>query len=364
MHISELDTPAVLIDLDIAERNLRRVADYASAHKLRLRPHTKTHKIPAIGRRQIELGAAGLTVAKTTEAEVMLEANPQELLIAYPVVGPKKLERLASLAGKTDISVSVDSVEAARGISEAASAHGVTVGILAEFDAGLHRVGVAGAEALLQLVRHIATMPGLEFRGIAFYPGHIKDLNTGIGAELGELDAAVTSATELLELNGYQVRVVSGGSTPTLFQSHCVRRLNEIRPGTYIFNDRNTWLSGACSQDDCAVSVLTTVVSTAVRGQVIIDGGSKTFSSDRCVVADVAGFGYFPEAPQAILTKMNEEHGFVSVAETDRNWRVGERVRVMPNHVCVVMNLHPEVYGIRGERVEQIWTVKGRGKLQ
>src|SRR4051794_2928937 len=140
MNINELDTPAVLIDLDIAERNLRRVADYAAAHKLRLRPHTKTHKIPAFGRRQIELGASGLTVAKTTEGEVMLEADPPELLVAYPVVGQQKVERLAALAARTDVSVSVDSAEAATGISAAASAHGVRVGVLAEVDAGLHRV--------------------------------------------------------------------------------------------------------------------------------------------------------------------------------------------------------------------------------
>ena len=171
-----------------------------------------------------------------------------------------------------------------------------------------------------------------------------------------------------LERAGFEVPVVSGGSTPTLFESHRVKRLTEIRPGTYIFNDRNTWLLGGCGPEDCAASILTTVVSTSVPGQMIIDGGSKTFSSDRSAAEPNAaaepGFGYLPEAPGAVFEKMNEEHGFVDIRKAQGSWKVGDRVRVMPNHICVAMNLHEQVYGIQGEEVLEVWKVEGRGKLQ
>lgn len=362
MLVSDLDTPAIIIDVDIMERNLQRTQAYATSRELRLRPHTKTHKIPALGRRQLDLGAVGLTVAKTTEAEVMLAAGPDDLLIAYPVIGRAKMERLAALTRKTRVTVALDSVEGVKRMGAATAELGFEVGVLAEFDAGLHRVGVTPDRALLDLVRAIAAEAGLRFAGVTFYPGHIKDMATG-AAELGALDELVSAAVEEVERAGFEVPVVSGGSTPTLFESHRVKRLTEIRPGTYIFNDRNTWLLGGCGQEDCAAHVLTTVVSTSVPGQMIIDGGSKTFSSDRSAAAE-PGFGYLPDAPGAIFEKMNEEHGFVDIREAHGSWKVGDRVRVLPNHICVAMNLHEQVYGIRGEEVVEVWRVEGRGKLQ
>jgi D-serine deaminase-like pyridoxal phosphate-dependent protein len=362
MRVSDLDTPAILIDLDIMERNLRRVADYSRQHGLRLRPHTKTHKIPALGERQLALGAAGLTVAKSTEAEVMLAAGPADLLVAYPVIGRRKLERLMGVAARTDVTVSLDSDEAARELSAAASAAGRRVGVLVEIDVGLRRVGVDPHTGLIPLAHSVSQLPGLDFRGVAFYPGHIKATGEEAAGQLKALDTLLEETLGRLRAAGLEATVVSGGSTPTLFQSHCVRGMNEIRPGTYIFNDRNTWLSGACSFEDCAATILVTVVSTAVPGRMIVDGGSKTFSSDRCVAGE--GFGHLLEAPEAFFERMNEEHGFFDVGQSDRSWRTGERVRVLPNHVCVAMNLHEQVYGIRGEEVVEVWKVEGRGKLQ
>jgi D-serine deaminase-like pyridoxal phosphate-dependent protein len=167
-----------------------------------------------------------------------------------------------------------------------------------------------------------------------------------------------------LESAGHSVKIISGGSTPALYHSHRVARLNEIRPGTYIFNDRNTWLSGACGLEDCAASILTTVVSTSVKNQIIIDGGSKTFSSDRPSTGSEATFGYFVEAPDAVFTKMNEEHGYIDISRVKDQFAVGDRLRVIPNHICVAMNLHERVYGIRRDDVECVWEVAGRGKLQ
>jgi D-serine deaminase-like pyridoxal phosphate-dependent protein len=362
MRIDELDTPALIVDVDRMEANLQRAAAYARQHRLRLRPHTKTHKIPALAKRQLELGAAGLTVAKTTEAEVMLKARPAELLVAYPVLGAMKTERLVRLARETDLTVAVDSLTVARAIAAAAKTAGVRIGILVELDAGLHRVGVAGGEALRQIALSVlAASPALELRGIAFYPGHVKSADLIGAVTLRGVEPLLKEAIDTLQRVGCSPSVISGGSTPALGYSHWLPSMNEIRPGTYIFNDRNTVLSGACTWEDCAAYVVTTVVSTSVSGRAILDGGSKTFSSDRSAAP---GFGRIVEAPDALFEKMNEEHGFIDDSHGTHKWKVGERVRVIPNHVCVAVNLHERIYGVKGEEVVETWEVEGRGKLQ
>lgn len=361
MRIEDLDTPAIVIDVDIMQRNLERAAAYASARGLRLRPHTKTHKIPALARKQLDLGAAGLTVAKTTEAEVLLKAKPEEILVAYPVLGPAKMERLARLAGETKLTVSVDSITVARAVSQSAAKSGVTIGILLEIDAGMGRVGVTTGEALRQLALTVAGLPGLRLEGLAFYPGHVKSIDPVSAVMLVEVEAALEQALGTLHRAGLQAAIVSGGSTPALELSHLMPSMNEIRPGTYIFNDCNTVVSGACGWEDCAAYVLTTVVSTSVRNRVILDGGSKTFSSDRSARP---GLGKIEEDSAAFFEKMNEEHGFVDTSKSSRKWKVGEKVRVIPNHICVAMNLQERVYGCRGDEVVEVWEVEARGKLQ
>jgi D-serine deaminase-like pyridoxal phosphate-dependent protein len=363
MRIQDLDTPALLIDLDIMERNLRRMGDYARAHDLRLRPHTKTHKVPALGRRQLDSGAAGLTVAKVGEAEVMLGSETPDLLVAYPIIGRRKLERLMQVARRTRVTVSLDSMHAARQLSDAAREAQIGVGVLAEFDAGLGRVGVDPDE-VVGLVQCIARLPWLTYEGVTFYPGHIKLSDEDRQNAIEDLSAIVQGVVSSLKQAGFPPKIVSGGSTPTWSQSHRVGGMNEIRPGTYIFNDKNTVLSGACDWTDCAASILTTVVSTARSRQIIIDGGSKTFSSDRLATSSEVSFGHVVEAPEAVFTKMNEEHGYVDVSRVRDEFSVGERVRVIPNHVCVAVNLHETVYGVRGDSVEETWRVEGRGKLQ
>ena len=358
-QIQDLDTPALLIDLDIMERNLRRVADYAARHNLRLRPHTKTHKSILIARKQLGLGATGLTVAKTGEAEVMLGAEPRDLLVAFPVIGEPKLRRLSSLAAITRITVAIDSLYGAQQLSAAAVAAGVRFGILVETDVGLGRVGVAPSDAL-DLSREIQKLPGLEWRGITFYPGHIKDQNE---AKVAELSQVIGSLLESFEAVGLKPEIVSGGSTPLLFHSHKVQGLNDIRPGTYVFNDLNTVAGGGCALEDCAASVLATVISHAEPGRMIVDGGSKTFSSDR-LSSGGPGHGRVMEAPGAVFHKMNEEHGFIDLEKAERTFQIGEKIRIIPNHVCVVVNLHEYVYGVRNGVVEEVWNVEARGKLQ
>ena len=365
MRVADIDTPALLVDLEAMEANLRRVADYTERHGLRLRPHTKTHKSPRIGRRQLELGAAGLTVAKVGEAEVMLDAAPPDLLVAYPVIGHTKLERLMAVARRAHVTVSLDSFFAAQQLSEAAQAAGMTVGVLAETDVGLGRVGVSPGTELVDLAQGIERLAGLTFEGIAFYPGHIKDNGAASMEALVALGGLIQSILADFRREGIQARIVSGGSTPSLYHSHELAGLNEIRPGTYVYNDWNTVTSGACTPDECAAALLVTVVSTARPGQIVVDGGSKTFSSDRLTGSGAEStFGHVIEAPEARFHKINEEHGYVDIRPCGRKFEIGERLRIIPNHICVAVNLHERVYGIRNGEVEEVWEVAGRGKLQ
>lgn len=354
MTIHDLDTPALVIDLDVMERNLLQMSMYAKEHQLNLRPHTKTHKIPALGQKQLQYGAVGLTVAKPGEAEVMLRANPQELLVAYPTYGSQKLSRLMEVARNTRLLMSLDSLEIAQPLSDAAKSAGVEIGILTEIDVGLKRVGVRPDHELDELIAGVRRLPNLSWDGIAFYPGHIKSLDEEGLSALQALNATISQIAAR-----HQPRIVSGGSTPSWAHSHEIQGLTEIRPGTYIFNDRNSVEIGSCTLSECAASVIVTVVSTAVAGQVIIDGGSKTFSSDRLATGG-DGFGLVLDGP-AEFQKMNEEHGFV---KTPESWKVGDRLRILPNHICVAVNLHEKVYGVRGEVVEECWQVDARGKLQ
>jgi D-serine deaminase-like pyridoxal phosphate-dependent protein len=363
MHISELDTPALVVDLDVMEKNLSGMADYCRRHNLHLRPHTKTHKIPELARRQIESGASGITVAKLDEAEVMIDAGLDDLLIAYPIVGPLKTARLARLAERAKITVSLDSAEAARGISAAVAERGSSVGILVELDVGFGRCGLEDEAEALRLAQTVASLPGLNFKGLMFFPGHFgvePEQRAILRAQVNEqLDRCV----ETFGHAGVPVSVVSGGSTPSRYESDQFHGVNEVRPGTYIFNDRNTVGVSAAGLDECALSVLVTVVSTSVAGHAVIDGGSKTFSSDRYQAEDGRGFGLIKEDPDAEIERFSEEHGHVNVSQSERRYTVGERLMVIPNHVCSTVNMHDEIYGVRGEQVETVWRVAARGKV-
>jgi D-serine deaminase-like pyridoxal phosphate-dependent protein len=364
MHVSEVETPALIVDLDRLERNIARAAAYADAHSLRMVPHTKTHKTPEIGRLQLAAGAAGLTVAKTTEAEAMLAAEPPFLLVAYPVLGEAKLRRLMTVARRTRVAVSLDSREAAEQLSAAASAASVSVGVRVEAEMGMMRCGLPVGDGLFDLARLVDRLPGLELEGAQFYPGQLWPLDADIDGQLAAISASVAAIRAGFDRAGLPLRVVSGGTSPTLWRSHEVAGMNEIRPGTYVFNDRTQVASGGFGWDDCAATVLVTVVSTPRPGFALVDGGSKSFSSDMAAHAPEGGHGRVVEAPGCRLIKLNEEHGHLDTSQSERPIRIGDRLRVIPNHVCVAVNLHEKIVAVRGEEVEQVWTVAGRGKLQ
>lgn len=369
MLLSDLETPAVVVDLDVMERNVSRMAEYCRGKNLRLRPHTKSHKIPELAKQQVAHSGQGITVAKIGEAEVMLEAGITDILIAYPIVGRGKAEKLAELATRARITVALDSVEVAREISRV-SEKNVSIGVLVELDVGFRRCGVTNEDAALSVARGVADLPGLEFEGLMFFPGHLQVEEK----ERAELRVGVNDFLQRtlrkLESAGLAVSTVSGGSTPTAREGHLFYGVNEIRPGMYIFNDRNMVGVGIAGVEDCALSVVTTVVSTSVSGRAIVDAGSKTFSSDRHLAGDGRGFGIVrtdrdakPD-PDAELEQLSEEHGHLNISRSTHGYRVGERLSIIPNHVCSTVNMHNHIYGIRGEQVETVWQVAGRGKVQ
>jgi D-serine deaminase-like pyridoxal phosphate-dependent protein len=362
MHISEIDTPAVLIDLDAMERNLKRAQDHCTTHGIRFRPHMKTHKTPEIGRLQVQYGAVGLTCAKLGEAEVMADAGIEDLMVAYPIWGEQKLARLTKLAERVRMTVVFDSPEVAEGISRAAAAAGQEIGALVEVDTGMGRCGVAPGEELVALCRKVADLPGLRFRGLMTYQGFIAGPTKEREIQMqGEQDRVV-ELLDSLKAVGLDCEVVSGGTSPSLFLSHLAPAINENRSGTYVFNDRNMVASGAAIWADCAMRIVVTVVSTAVENQIIVDGGSKTFSSDRCGLWE--GFGRIAEDPDLLFLKMNEEHGYVRRGSSTKPHPIGERLHVIPNHVCTAMNMHEEVWAHRNGEVVERWSVAARGKIR
>jgi D-serine deaminase-like pyridoxal phosphate-dependent protein len=354
-----LETPALLVDLERMDRNLDRMARYAATHSLGLRPHIKTHKAPRVAAEQTRRGAIGLTCATPREAEVMSRIHPG-LLVAHPPANPIRTDRLLALPPEVQLLVALDSIESAELLAAIARRFERSIQVLIELDLGMHRVGVAVAEDAVALARFVREHPPLEFAGIAFYPGHIREHVSAQAEPLAHLDRQLALVRHALERADLAPAIVSGGSTPTAWNSHLVAGLTEVRPGTYVYNDRATVATGACTRDDCAATVLATVVSTAVAGQAVVDAGSKALGREPHHSLD--GFGELLDHPEVTVRAMSEEHGILDLRRTAWRPRVGDQVRIIPNHVCVTVHLFDTVYGLhRGEVVER-WSVEARGR--
>ena len=358
-----IPTPYILIDAAVVRRNVERLAAYAKSHRLGLRPHTKTHKSKMLARMQLEAGAAGLTVAKPGEAAVMAEVC-DDILMAYPAVDPGNCEELARLARSKTIRVGVDSILAVDHLATAARSAGSTIGIMVDIDAGNHRTGVQNADEALALAQHVAGQRGVRLDGLMFFPGHHSTTPPAEqDAELLRIDTMLHEVIDLWRRHGLEARIVSGGSTPSATQSHLITRMTEFRPGTYVFNDMNCVHGGCARLDDCAARIITTVVSTAVPGQVVLDAGSKTLTSDRCGPAPESGHGLIIEYPQARITKLSEEHAQVDVTACDRAPKIGQRVTVIPNHICPCINLQDRVWWQEPGESPRSIPVDARGRV-
>jgi len=331
----ELDTPALYVDLDALERNIATMQAQCREWGVDLRPHTKTHKIPEIAQMQLDAGAIGITVAKIGEAEVL---PGDDVLVAYPLV-KAKLARLKELAKKRRVKVAVDSVDIARGLPG--------IETLVEIDVGVGRTGAQSPEQAVAIAKACT-----DFQGLFYWPSWLDE--EGFGAACEKIDAVLNA----LSRAGFEAKIISGGSTPGAAKTPLIPQTTEIRPGTYVFYDASSLEAKICAEEDCALRVLTTVVSTSVPGQCVIDGGSKTFSSDQTHGSGT--FGHFIGRPWT-MRKMNEEHGYVEIHGPAR---VGEKVWVVPSHVCPTVNLHDDIWYGRGGRVEGKWKVAARGKVR
>ncbi|PVE23751.1 alanine racemase [Microvirga sp. KLBC 81] len=349
--IHELDTPVVLIDLDRVEANLRRAQDYADTHGVKLRPHIKTHKLPQFAKRQMELGAIGITCQKIGEAEVMADAGITDILLPYNILGEPKLKRLLALAKRTSIKVTADSTTTIDGYSRAFAGSGITLSVLVECDTGGGRVGVQTPEEALALAKRIAGSNGLRFAGLMTYPAK------GMAAQA---NAWLERAKALLNEAGLPPEIVSTGGTPDIWQSGENRAATEYRPGTYIYLDRFQVQEGVGSFDDCALTVFATVVSRPTDTRAILDTGSKALTSD---TLGLQGFGRIVEYPDAAIVSLSEEHGIVDLTHSATRPEVGEMVRIIPNHVCPVSNLFDDVTFVRGDDVIDTVPVAARGKV-
>lgn len=363
IHYQDIDTPALLVDLDRLEANIARMSELAGKYGVNLRPHTKTHKCPEISQMQLAAGAAGITCAKLGEAEVMAAAGIDDILIANEIIGEPKFKRLIELNRNVKLCVAVDSRVGARMLNDALQAAGQTLDVVLEINCGQNRAGVLPGEQALDLARDIVPLPHLRLRGLMTHGGHSYHAKTEAEVKtIGIHEGTVMVETaELLRQNDIPVETVSVGSTPTAKYCASVDGVTEIRPGTYVFNDLTQTNLFACTLEECALSVLATVTSHPAAERVIVDAGKKALTSDEAVRhGSHDGFGYIAEK-DAPLARLSEEHG---VIESDADFAIGEKVRIIPNHVCVVVNMFDEMAGIRNGQVENMFRIAGRGKTQ
>lgn len=349
--IADLDTPVVVIDLDRVEANLARAQAYADKHGLRLRPHVKTHKLPVLARRQVELGAVGITCQKLGEAEAMADGGLRDILITYNILGDAKLARLAALHARVTLSVVADSPEAVRGYAARFADPSPPLTVLVECDTGAGRCGVQSPQAALDLARAIHAAPGLRFGGLMTYPPR------GGAAAVQDW---LARATALLKAAGLPPPVVSSGGSPDLYAAAELHSVTEHRPGTYVYSDRMQVGWGHGTLADCALTVLATVVSRPTPTRAIVDAGSKALAAD---LGPLPGHGHVVEYPNAVVDFLSEEHGVVDISACDRRPAIGERVRIIPNHACVVTNLFDEVHLTRAGALLEVAPVTSRGRM-
>lgn len=348
--IADLDTPTILIDIDRVEANLKRAQDHADKEGYALRPHTKTHKLPQFAKRQIELGAQGITVQKLGEAEVMADAGIDDIFLPYNIVGDKKLARLKALNERITLSVTADSPDTIAGYARTFT-EGKPLTVLIECDTGAGRCGVQTPAQALALARQIELAPGLRFGGLMTYPAKHGFAQT---------DAWFNQALPLFRQAGIEVPRVTGGNSPDMWTPGG-GPVTERRPGTYIYNDRMLVRDQVASFDDCALTVLATVVSRPTATRAVIDAGSKSLAYDP-VAGDLSLGHGLVMGTELVVKSLSEEHGVIEMPVASDWPRVGERLRIIPNHVCVVSNLFDTVTLISGDEVKDTLPVASRGR--
>ncbi len=348
----EYGTPCAVIDMDRVERNIARIQAACDAVGIANRPHIKTHKSPILAKLQIAAGAKGITCQKLGEAEVMADAGIEDILISYNLLGEEKMARLGALQAKANITVAADNSVVVAGLPRAASASGRPLRVVVECDTGRKRAGVETPTEAIALAREIVRSPGLKFAGFMLYP-----TENGWAETQKFFDEAISGVRAL----GLDAAIVSTGGTPNLKNLGKLKGATEHRPGTYIYNDRMQVAAGVATWDDCALNIYSTVVSRAGPERGILDAGSKTLTSD---TGGLEGYGLIVEHPEARIARFAEEHGFLDLTRSNTRPNIGDVVRIVPNHVCVVVNMMDEVVMVRGEEIIGTLPVAARGKLR
>ena len=348
----EFGTPAIVVDMDRVERNIARIQRACDAAGLANRPHIKTHKSPLLAKLQVAAGAKGITCQKIGEAEVMVEGGLDDILISYNLLGEEKMNRLGALAGRARITVAADNAVVVADLPKAAERSGRPLAVVVECDTGRKRAGVETPAEAIALARQIAASPQLEFAGLLMYP-----TETGWSEAQTFFDEAAAG----LRAAGLAHAIVSTGGTPNLKNLGKLRGATEHRPGTYIYNDRMQIAAGVATLDDCALHVYATVVSRAGPQRGIIDAGSKTLTTD---TGGLDGHGLILEHPEAKIEKFAEEHGFLDLSRSNTRPAIGDIVRIVPNHVCVVVNMVDEIVMVRGDEIVGTLPVAARGRLK
>ncbi len=359
VKLYDLDTPALLVDLDLLEQNLVDMASAVLSGGKRLRPHTKTHKTLEIAQRQLAAGATGLTVAKLGEAEVYAERGIDDLFIANQIIGAQKVARLIDLAGRVRVRVGVDSQECAAPIAQAASEAGLTIALMMEVDTGLGRAGVRTSQEAVELALFIDKTVGIELVGVFTHEGHIyKATDQGAGAR--DAESRIGAVVDAIRAAGVSLQEISMGSTPGAKHLANEPLPTELRPGVYVFYDRSQIQFGV-PVEHCALSVLATVTSIRSDGRMILDAGTKSLASDSPFPDKTTGqiIGH----PELTMVGFSEEHAHVQI-DSPTMLQVGDKVRIIPNHACTCVNMHEEMIAVRGEEIEAHWAIIGRGKIR
>jgi D-serine deaminase-like pyridoxal phosphate-dependent protein len=345
-------TPCAVIDMDKVERNIARIQAQCDAAGVSNRPHIKTHKSPILAKMQIEAGAKGITCQKIGEAEIMADAGIDNILVSYNLIGEEKMARLAALQAKASMTVAADNSTVIAGLPRAAEISGRPLSVVVECDTGRKRAGVETPKEAIALAREIASSKGLTFAGFMLYP-----TETGWAEAQSFYDEALAG----VRAHGLDATMVSTGGSPNLKNLGKLKGATEHRPGTYIYNDRMQVAAGVAGWDDCALNIYSTVVSRAAPERGILDAGSKTLTSD---TGGLDGHGLILEHPEAKIARFAEEHGFLDLSRSNTRPNVGDVVRIVPNHVCVVVNMMDEVVMVRGDEIIGVLPVAARGKLR
>jgi len=361
---AQVETPALVVSEEILHANIARMAAFARSTGVGLRPHIKTHKTPKITRLQLAAGAIGITCAKVGEAEVMVhEAGVQDVLIAYPTVGASKYERLVALMDHARIIQAVDSLAAAKLISRTMTKFDAHMDVAIEVNTGQNRSGVPYGKDTIELAREIVRLPNLHLVGIMTHEGQANsappDEIEGIAMTAGRnmIDTAGAIRAE-----GIDLPMVSVGSSPAAFYTPRVEGVTEMRPGTYVFNDNSALRFGQFGVSDMAARFVATVVSRPAGDRAVLDTGSKSLAMDPSKAH--AGHGYIVGHPEAVIVKLSEEHGVVELPSGEAGFDVGDRVEVIPNHICPTVNLMDELFIVRDGHIVDTWPIAARGKVR